>query len=158
MGKRMARLHWPEWLVFLRICDTYLKSHKIKNPVVVEVGIEESMKKFYEQVFEAEYITFTDLLKDEQKIDILSIGGGYCERVKRDFEMFSPLCTGIIAIHGIESCRHKKRKTAEAWKFWDELKLETAKGAKKYENFLFITIHKKRIKGNQRGIGVIIKK
>ncbi len=152
----MARLHWPEWLMFLKICETYLKAHKIKNPIVVSVGQQkDNDKDYYEQVFEAEYITAAKLRG--RAIDILSIGGGSYEEVRKNFEAYSPLCSGIIVIHDIESCRYKKRKAAESWKFWDELKLKTAKGEKKYEDFLFLAIHKKRIRGNQRGIGVIIK-
>ncbi|KKK78858.1 hypothetical protein LCGC14_2839340, partial [marine sediment metagenome] len=93
----------------------------------------------------------------KESIDILSIGGGCYEDVKKNFETYSSHCNGIIAIHDIESCRYKKRKTAESWKFWDELKALVTCGAKEYENFLFLAIHRKRIRGNQRGIGIIIK-
>ncbi len=154
MRAKETRRHPPEWKMFMEICDLYLKQKKIKNPVVVEAGlIEDFQYRFFEQLLGAKIVNGTFL----KRIDILSIGGGSYKEVKKNFETFSPYCTGIIAIHDIESCRYKKRKTAESWKLWDELKALVTCGAKEYENFLFLTIHRKRIRGNQRGIGVIIK-
>ncbi len=160
MRAKETRRHPPEWKMFMEVCDLYLKRKGIKNPVVLEVGPaeigskEENQHEFFEQLFKAKCI---DHVSTGETIDILSIRGGHYKNVKADFETFSPYCTGIIAIHDIESCRYKKRKTAESWKLWDELKALVTCGAKEYENFLFLTIHRKRIRGNQRGIGVIIK-
>ena len=148
------KCHPPEWKMFLEVCDLYLKQKKIKDPIVVEVGLkEDSRQEFFKQLFNAEikHVVYQD------KIDILLVGGGSYEDIKKNFEVFSPNCKGIIVIHDIESCRYKSRKASQSWKFWDELKALTACGKKEYENFLFITIHQKRIRGNQRGIGVIIK-
>jgi len=133
----------------------YLKSKKIKNPVVLESGIDDSCHEFYEQILGAEIVTPETLSK--KKVDILSIGGGLYHDVQENFNAFFSHCKGIVAIHDIESCRYKKRETAEAWRFWDELKIATACGAEEFENFLFITLHQKRERGNQRGIGVMVK-
>ena len=157
MKETEARRHPPEWRMFLELCELYLKQKRIKNPVVVELGsTENNCSDFYEQLLGAKYIDADKLGK--KTIDILSISGGYYKDVKKNFDKYSSKCNGIIAIHDIESCRYKKRKESEAWKFWYELKALTACGAKELENFLFISIHRKRIKGNQRGIGVIIKR
>ena len=153
MRAKETRRHPPEWKMFMEVCDLYLKQNKIKNPVVAEVGLEDSQHEFFKQLFNAKLVKASH----GEKIDILSINGGRYEDVKKSFEVYSPGCDGIIAIHDIESCRYKKRKTAESWKFWDELKALVTCGAKEYENLLFLTIHRKRIRGNQRGIGVIIK-
>lgn len=162
-----ARLNRSEWLIFTQVCEIYLKSHKIKNPVIVEIGMEErSQAEFYKQIFGADYsgvnqpkdMKWLKEKLDGKIIDILSISGGGYKEVKANFDVYSPLCGGIITIHDIESCRYKKRQAAESWKLWDELKLKTIRGAEKYENFLFLSIYKKRIRGNQRGIGVIIKR
>ncbi len=149
-----ARIHPPEWKMFLEICDLYLKKEKIKNPVVVEVGLEEdSRSEFFKQLFNAE---IKRVVCDEG-IDILCIGGGNYKNVLRNFRVYAPHCTGIMVIYDIESCRYKKRKTSEAWKVWDELKQMAIRGEGEFEDFQFITIYNKRIRGNQRGIGVIIK-
>lgn len=152
-----TKRHPLEWKWFLEFCDLYLRRKiRTKNPTVMEVGESgEAYCKFYEKLFTAKCVS--SVYQRGLEIDILSISGGSYREVKRDFEKYSPHCNGIIAIHDIERCRYKQRKASEAWRFWDELKLKTSKGEKAYENFLFIAIHKKRIRGNQRGIGVIIK-
>ncbi len=156
MRAKETRRHPPEWKMFMEVCGVHFKQKKIKNPVVMELRQEEdSQRDFYEQLFGAECIGLENL--GMRRIDVLSIAGGSYREVKSNLELYSPHCNGIIAIHDIESCRYKKRKTAESWKLWDELKALVTCGAKEYENFLFLTIHRKRIRGNQRGIGVIIK-
>ena len=148
------KCHPPEWMMFMEICDLYLKRNKIKNPVVAHLGPKEDRRfDFFKQILNARRAMDVH----QEPMDILSISGGYYKDVKRNFEVYSTLCSGIIAIHDIECCRYKKRQAAESWQVWDELKIATACGAKEFENFLFLSIHRKRIKGNQRGIGVIIK-
>ena len=43
--KDRPQQHGPEWKMFLEICEMYLKKRKIKNPVVVELGIFENKQK-----------------------------------------------------------------------------------------------------------------
>ncbi|MCK4824601.1 class I SAM-dependent methyltransferase, partial [bacterium] len=144
---------YREWQTFLEICSTYLKTHRIKNPVVVEIGMwEGAQKKFYEELFNAEYIgidlsnarSTPDILGDSQnldtlkklkrklkgrRIDILYIDGSHVyEAVKRDFELYAPLSDGIVAFHDIETFRNTGRKSAQVWKFWDELKSAACRG------------------------------
>lgn len=173
-----------EWKMFLEVCEVYLKRHSIKKPVVVELGVwEDKTRGFFEQLFGAEYISIDksderskpdilgdthdpetlNALKDRldgRPINILFIDAShYYEDVKKDFALYSPLCKDIIALHDTECMRYKRRKTAEVWKFWDELKEKSYEvGAGEIEGYLFLSIFKKRHRGCQRGIGVIIKK
>ncbi|MBU0791603.1 MAG: class I SAM-dependent methyltransferase [Gammaproteobacteria bacterium] len=167
-----------EWRMFLEICSTYLKNNKIKNPVVVELGVlNNRQKEFYEHLFDAEHIgidissdrSIPDILGDthdiktlavlkrklkERPIDILFIDAGHAyEDIKEDFEMYESLCDGLVVIHDIETYRNTGRKSAQVWKFWDELR-----GREDYKDFLFISLFKRRGRGNQRGIGIIVKK
>lgn len=169
-----------EWLMFLEICETYLKKHGIENPIVVELGTYKNrQKKFYEQLLGAEHIgidisdernlpdilgdthdsKIMEALKEKLKgrpINILFIDAGHLyEDVKRDFEDYSPLCDGIIAFHDIDSYRYRKRKNW-VWKFWDNLRKSAVnEGKKKYRNFLFLSIY---LPGSKMGIGMMIKK
>lgn len=177
--------HYPEWQMFLEICEMYLKKHKIKNPIVVELGIyENKQKKFWEQLFEAKHIGIDasvrrcipdihgnthdpktlEMLKKKLKgkpINILFIDAGHCyESVKQDFEIYSPLCSNIVAFHDIDLGRYKPVKNRKVWKFWDELRLKAHMEKRGYENYLFLSIYqRKSIERNRDiGIGVIIKK
>lgn len=179
--------HPREWKAFLGICELYLKDHKIRNPIVVELGLfDGNQKEFYKQLLGAEYIGVSissrrcipdirgsthdprtlQALKEKlngRSIDILFIDAGHGYKdVKEDFEMYSPLCNDIVVLHDIESRRYDgpTRRQSEVWKFWDELRLEAYKGTKGYENFLFLSIyqHMPARQHIQMGIGMIIKK
>ena len=183
MNRGALKQEPSEWKMFLDFCSMYLKSNKIKNPIVVELGIlHGAQKAFWEKLFGADHIGIDidaerdhpDIVGDTHAfktldtlrkklngkfINILFVDADHTyESVKNDFEMYSPLCSDIIVIHDIETCRHRKRASVEVWKFWDELKLKAEQGHKKYEDFLFISIFKKCVRGRQRGIGLIIKK
>ena len=165
-----------EWQLFLEFCSIFLKNNKIKNPVVVELGTGAGKQKgFYEQLFGAEYVGIDivdkrskpDILGDThapqtmqklhkklygRKIDILFIDASHVyEDVKKDYELYSPLCNGLVALHDIETFRYKGRKSAQVWKLWDELRGEAHEGP-------VITIFKRRRRGCQGGIGIIVKK
>ena len=165
-----------EWGLFLEFCSTYLKNNKIKNPIVVELGTGEGkQKEFWEQLFKAEYIsvdiarmlytndiqgdphdvkTLKKLKKylDGRSIDILFINASHIyEDVKMDYELYSPLCDGLVAFQAIETFRYTGRKVAQVWKFWDELSGGAYAGP-------IVTIFKRRSRGAQRGIGIIVKK
>jgi len=171
----------PEWWMFLEICEVYLKRYEIENPIVVELGAWMGrQKRFWEQLLGAEHIgiDITDangipdiigntndpktleMLKERlngRAINILYIDGcHYYGAVKRDFQMYSPLCEDIIALHDIESYRYRKGKKTRVWKFWDELKLRVHKGTEGYRDSLLLSIHEHR-EANQ-GIGVLIKR
>lgn len=188
MGKRrMPSQCRPEWLMFLEICETYLKKHEIKNPIVVELGASRNrQKKFYEQLLGAKHIGIDfnidrfppdilgnthdpktlKALKKKLKgrpINILFIDANHCYAdVKKDYEMYSPLCTDIIALHDVETARYRLHSRREVWKFWDELKERSFNDAQReeLERFLFVLIHQHRINGKKwwMGIGMIMKK
>jgi len=176
--------HLPEWQMFLEVCEIYLKKHKIKNPIVVELGIwENKQKKFYEQLLGAEYIgidvrirrpvpniigdthdpkTLNALIKklNGRPINILFIDANHrYEHVKADFEMYSPLCTDIVALHDIETRRYENSRKVSVWRFWDELKTDELKTManedKEEHKDLFLSIDGRR---NYMGIGMIIKR
>jgi len=172
--------HPPEWRMFLETCDAYLKKHKIKSPVVVELGVLfGAQKAFYEQLFGARHIgidlnkrSTPDILGNThslstlkklkkmlqgERIDILFIDAGhYYESVKQDFEMYAPLCNGIVAFHDIE-----RNKGEEVYIFWNELIEISYTKFGKYEDYLFLSIRQARfVKRRTRrlGIGVMIKR
>jgi len=173
-----------EWLMFLEICETYLKKHKIGSPIIVELGAYRNcQKKFYEQLLGAEHIGIDvkawrhpdiggsthdpktlEKLKEKlngRPINILFIDANHRhESVKRDFEIYSPLCTDIIVIHDTESGRYENSRKYEVWRFWDKLKKESFTVRGELENFLFLSIHQHRFEGNEyeMGIGMIIKR
>lgn len=159
-----------EWKMFLEICETYLKKYAIKDPIVVELGIyKNKQKKFYEQLLKAKHIGIDitrkrhpdihgdthdsrtlQALKEKLKgksINILFIDADHSyESVKKDFEIYSPLCSDIIALHDIHVGRHQNKiEGVEVWKFWDELIRED-------KEFSFISIDE------EEGIGIILKK
>lgn len=174
-----------EWQMFLEICETYIEKQKIKKPIVVELGVKRNkQKRFWKQFFGAEHIGIDisnrkgepDILGDlhdpetlrvlkkklrGRPISILFIDADHSyEAVKRDFEIYSPLCDGIVAFHDIEAFRYSvlpKGKKTEVWKFWDELKRKAHEGIAEYKDFLFLSISQYE-KHGQLGIGVIIKK
>jgi len=187
--KHRPSQNMPEWRTFLEICEMHLKKHKIKNPIVVELGMwKNRQKKFYEQLLGAHHISIDisdkrgmpDILGDTHKsatvealkkklngrpINILFIDA--CHRygaVKKDLELYSPLCSDIIAFHDIETHRHREKSKVTVWKFWDELKLEAFRGVEKYKEFLLLSIYQHRParrlnkEATQMGIGVIMKR
>lgn len=173
----------PEWRTFLEVCQTYLRRCKVKDPIVVELGSwKNRQKKFYEKLLGAQHIgidyqeivetqSVPDILgntHDEKTIEALKVkldgkpinilfidASHHYEDVKKDYEMYSPLCDGIVAIHDIESFRNINIRKSEVWKFWDELKAKASNGEKGYTHSLFLSIHQHRA-GNM-GIGVILK-
>lgn len=181
LWKRRPSQHRPEFQIFLEICEMYLKKHRIEKPIVVELGIYRNwQKKFYEQLLGAEHMGVDitnrrsapdvygnthdpktlEALKEKLKgrpINILFIDACHLyEDVKKDFEMYSPLCDGIIALHDAEIGRWKGRKSErfQVWRFWDELKTSVHTGIEGYIDFLFFSIKH----GAGPGIGVVIKK
>jgi len=161
-----------EWKTFLEFCESYLNKHEIKNPIVVELGVwRGGQKQFYEQLLGACHIgidsarkTCPDIrgnthdpktletlkMKLEGKpINILFIDASHWyKNVKKDFEIYSPLCSGIIAFHDINYGRNRQqRANREVWKFWDELKADPS-----MKNFSFDSIER------EKGIGLMIRK
>ena len=171
------RQRYDIWKTFLQICEVFLKENEVENPVVVELGVYRNhQKKFYEQLFGAEHIGIDissdrgvpDILGDThdpktlealksklngRNIDILFIDANHSYAdVKQDFETYSPLCPGIIALDDINLSRHrvKKRKRHGVWQFWDEIKM-----AEGYDECVFLSICQER---DCSGMGVIIQK
>ena len=166
-----------EWRTYLEICESHLKEHKIKNPLVVELGIWKGKQRpFYEQLFGATYIGIdrskkrcrpdiqgisTDpktLERLEEKlagrsINILFIDARHeYKNVGGDFKMYGPLCNDIIAFHDVNY--------PSVMRVWNELKIESSilnlppvEGREwKDKNSLFILIEK------TSGIGMMIKR
>jgi len=176
----------PEWLMYLKICEMHLKEYGIRNPIVVELGVRGgNQKKFYEQLLSAEHIgtdvsrrhSMPDILgsnhdpetlrKLKEKlrgrpIDILFIDASHrYNGVKKDYEIYSPLCNGIVAFHDIETKRYSRQQGTQVWLYWDELKKASFSQEKIHENFLFLSLHQCHTKGGKSrrmGIGIIIKK
>jgi len=91
-------------------------------------------------------------IRGEKLIDILFIDASHIyEDVKKDYELYSPLCNGIVALHGIETYRGTGRKLVRVWEFWDEIK----GGAHLAP---IITIFQRHRRGAQGGIGIVTKK
>ena len=175
--------HPPEWWMFLEICGIYLKRYKIKNPIVVELGIDKGgQKKFYEQLFGAEHIGIDKsgrrsiaeiignthdsetlaILKEKLRgrpINILFIDADHhYEAVKEDYETYAPLCSDIVALHDIESQRLVNTQRRQVWRFWDELSTASFAEEKKHKPLMFIPIVQCYKKDKKVGIGMIIKK
>jgi len=174
--KKRPSQHSLEWLIFLEICEMYLKKHSIEKPVVVELGVYYNrQKKFYEQLLNAEHIGIDisdkrsnpdikgnthdpETLKklkeklDGRDINILFIDACHkYDDVRKDFRIYSPLCVDIVALHDTEIGRRGGRDGHQVWGFWDLLK-DTA--YKNDEKLLLLSIQR----GHGPGIGVIIKK
>ena len=176
-----------EWEMFLETCDKYLKKYDIKHPVVVEIGtFKNRQKKFYEQLFNAEHIGINinakyempDILGDShddktlwalldklqsRPIDILYIDASHrYESVEADFDIYGPLCTGIIGFHDIESGRYEERQELDGvYRFWQDLRTSRYPETKVSEKWLFLSIHQCHFKDKIRrglGIGVIVKR
>lgn len=166
----------PEWKLFLELCSIYLRDNKIKNPIVVELGSGIGRQQaFYEQLLNAEYIGIDiskergtpDILGDthdpetlavlkkmlgERSIDILFIDASHVyEDVKKDYELYSPLCNNIVALHDTETFRGTGRKSAQVWKLWDEIRGGAHTGP-------VVEIFQRRRRGAQGGIGMVMKK
>ena len=173
---------YTEWKMFLEFCSEYLKKHKIKNPVVVELGVLNNRQKaFYEQLLDAEHIgieisdkrckpdirgdthdpkTLAKLMRklNGRPIDILFIDAAHkYEDVTKDFEMYSPLCTGLVVFHDTETFRNTSRQLIRVWEFWDEIKLGTYEGKTEYKHYPLISIFNRRKGGSQRGTGIMVK-
>jgi len=175
-----------EFKMFLQFCDMHFAVHKIKRPIVVELGVYYGMQKqFYEQLFDAEYIgidydtkrsvptivgdtmdphtlkTLKDKLRGRM-INVLFIDADHTYKaVKSDFETYEPLCSDIIALHDIESGRYDNSKHRMVWKYWDELKEMSYKESGILSYAMFLTIRQRfahRRISQRLGIGLIIKK
>jgi len=166
--KKKPEQQQSEWWIFLEICEAYLKKHEIKNPIIVELGIYDNRQKsFWEKLLMVEHIGIDissrrsvpdilgnthdpktlKMLKEKLKgrlINILFIDASHnYESIKKDFELYSPLCSDIIAFHDT------KLRKREVGKFWDEMKI-------KHKDFLFLSIYQHRKSRIQMGIGVMI--
>lgn len=171
------RQRFHTWQMFLEICELYMRNHHIANPVVVELGVMRNRQKmFYEELLNAYHIGIDisdtkgipDILGDThdsetlkelkmklkgRKINILFIDASHTYvSVKKDYEIYAPLCDGIIAIDDINLSRYAKRKRKRhgVWLFWDELKV-----AEHYDDYLFLSITQCK---DTSGLGLVIKK
>ena len=177
--KKYLQQHASEWRMFLEICELHLRWHKIVNPIAVELGISRNgQKSFYEQLLGVRHIGIDriarrdapDILGDTHNpktlgkllqklegkpINILFIDAGHDYKdVKKDFEMYSPLCSDIVVLHDIDNGRETVRK------FWDELKEKSYLKSGEYRFYMFLSIYQVRLvtRPRQLGIGMIIKR
>lgn len=176
--------HFFEFRTYLELCELYLKRMKIKKPLIVELGVyNNAQKKFYIQLLNAEHIgvdasnrrSKPDVLGNThepetlkalkeilggRKIDILFIDAGHSyQDVKKDYEIFAPLCSGIVALHDTELKRDTVKESAQVWRFWDELKDRGRKAIDGCEDYMFISLHQRHYENWNKnvGIGIIIK-
>lgn len=182
----------PEWQFWLEFCEMYLAKHKIKDPIIVELGtLYGVQKRFYEELLGARHIsvdsnnerTTPDIfgptedpatltkLKDMlggKPITILFIDASHIySHVARDFNIYSPLVSDIIAFHDTEIGRGSERIKRDkdsvrfgVWKFWEEMRELSYSGEGQYENTLFLDIRQyrqARRRNSRVGIGVMIK-
>lgn len=166
-----------EWLMFLEVCDTYLRKEEPETPVVVELGTYNNKQKpFWERLLGMEHIGIDirrrhgnpdiygnthdpntlKILKERlagRSITILFIDACHrYEDIKQDFEMYAPLCSGIVVFHDIRLMK------GSVGKFWEELQMRAYKGKVGYKEFLFISIYQYRKSRIQMGIGMAIRK
>ena len=129
-----------EYYLFLSFVQDYLAWRRVLRPVVVEIGVRKGYQRiFYKELLDADYIgiDINEVEGDDyilgdsnemetvgalkarlggRKIDLLFIDGNHTyEAVKRDWELYSPLTSYLVAIHDIlwEQLGVKK--------FWAEL-------------------------------------
>jgi len=175
----------PEWQLFLEFCEMYLIKNRIKNPIVVELGVLYNMqKRFYEELLGAHHIGidsstqrgtpdivgFTESPKtlatlkemlNGKPINILFIDASHrYHYVSRDFRLYSPLCSDIIAFHDVEVGRGSKRRKHDVFVLWDELRELSYSRTGKYEHTMFVEIRQCRLRkkrSTRQGIGLMIK-
>lgn len=182
--ERRPSQHLPEFRIYLEICESYLKRIEIENPLVVELGIyNNAQKKFYEQLLNGTHIGIDmsnkrskpdimgnthdpktlKALKEKlngRPIDILFIDADHhYAAVKKDYEIYAPLCSGIVALHDIELKREAPKDSRTVWKFWDELKNMGKKAIAGHDRYMLISLHQRKfMKWNRNvGIGMVIK-
>jgi len=129
-----------EYWLFLSFSETYLAWRGVSKPMVVEIGVRNgNQRMFYKELLNADYIgidtkriegkdyivgnsnrveTLDMLLSrlEGRKIDLLFIDGDHSyEAVKRDWNLYSPLTSCIVALHDILWKQYGVRR------FWAEL-------------------------------------
>lgn len=174
----------PEWQLWLEFCEMYLNKRKIKDPIIVELGTLYGLqKRFYQELLGARHISIDSnnercspdivgmtedpktlaTLKEMlggKPITILFIDASHRYRyVSRDFKIYSPLVSDIVAFHDIEVGRNSEIRKHDVFVFWDELKELSYSRTDQYENTMFVEIRQCRQKKRspRQGIGVMIK-
>lgn len=159
-----------EWFLFLNFVESYFLRRNLVNPVVVELGVFENKQKPFYTALGARHIgidnsvdlAFPDILGDTSDPSTVSkllamLGGGgidvlfvdachQYEAVKKDYETYSPLVTGMIALHDVFNHKYGVEK------FWNDL-IHTHTGM---EGNTFVTIHAKEGFANH-GIGIVVR-
>ena len=127
-----------EFRLFLSFAKAYLAECGIVKPVVVEIGVRRGrQRRFYKELLGADYTgidivpkvgddyilgdsgtteTFKALAKrlGGRRIDLLFIDGNHTyDALKRDWELYRPITSCLVAIHDILWSQVKK--------FWIEL-------------------------------------
>lgn len=117
-----------EYRLFLSFAKNYLAWREVLRPVVVEIGVRRgNQRAFYKELLNADYIgidinadftkgddyilgdsrkaeTFKILAKrlKGRRIDLLFIDGNHnYQAVKKDWELYSPITSCLVAIHDI---------------------------------------------------------
>jgi len=169
-----------EWRAFLEYCEGYFR-HRGIRPLVVEIGVlHNAQRRFFIDLLGGEHIGIDngsqsrerpDILGDShdpatvkvledklngRKIDLLFIDGDHrYEAVKKDWELYSPLTSHLIALHDL-LCDNEE--SVQVSRFWDELKTQDTQST-------FIVFHRRRSHertgiwdGHEMGIGLVVKK
>lgn len=182
LGRDGSRLnqHAPEWRTFLEYVSGYFRAREIFRPIVVEIGIlDGAQRRFYETLFNAEYIGIdiepkgpADIIGDsadsktvatlktilrERPIDLLFIDGWHTyEAVKSDYEIYGPLTKNIIAIHDIHTPPLNLNDPVNVVRLWVEI-LKT----NQRDTLITIQHHNPRrpeeFNGRPLGIGLVVK-
>ena len=179
-GKRLNQ-HLPEWAAYLEYVKGYLLLHGITKPIVVEIGIlDGAQRRFYEELFGAEYIgldidpnapadirgdsgtkaVFDQLKKrlNGRMIDVLFIDGLHTyEGVKADYDLYAPLTKHIVAVHDIHTPKLVPGDTVDVIRWWRELLSKNTE-----DTVIIIQHHNPRplhvFNGRPLGIGLIVKR
>jgi len=169
MNKVPPNQQIQEWRFFLEFVEAYFNDRNIINPLVVEIGSENNMQKyFYEKLLGATHIGIDiksskkpDILGDTndistfnnlknilagRPINLLFIDGGHeYETVKNDYKLYGSLTKNIIAFHDIK-CMWDE---VEVRLFWPEVCIAEPRSTK-------IEFYIKRKRPNM-GIGLLIR-
>jgi hypothetical protein len=160
-----------EWFGFIQFCQAYFITHRVTNPLVVEIGTHANdQRPFYKKYLNATHVGIEidnkysepDILGDSRSpetvirltqllrgrdIDLLFIDALHdYESVKRDYENYGHMTKHIVAFHDI-------RSWPGVAKYWAELQADL----EQHTNYRFMDIGVIGVGEYTDGIGLIVK-